>query len=107
VLLPIAPCVHYVFCLSVLFSGRPCICTHSQHLRLRRAQRQALAGGPFNWEAAGKLPKMEASMRETLRLLPPSSLSFRELLRDVELEGYLLPKGWIVIAGGCSNRQMN
>ena len=49
--------------------------------------------------ALGRLPLTEASMRETLRLLPPSTLSFRELTQDVELDGYVLPKGWIVIAG--------
>ena len=60
-------------------------------------QERVLRGRDIAFGDLGKLPLLEASMRETLRILPPSTLSFRELTADVELEGYLLPKGTIVI----------
>ena len=41
---------------------------------------------------------MEASIKETLRISPPSSTANRRLTKSVVLDGYLFKKGWTVIA---------
>lgn len=31
---------------------------------------------------------------EILRLIPPAFGGFRQVLKDIEFDGYLIPKGW-------------
>ena len=44
------------------------------------------------------MPYLEATIKETLRLLPPSSTANRRLTRSVVLDGMLYQKGWTLIA---------
>ena len=44
------------------------------------------------------LKYLEASIKETLRISPPSSTANRRLTKSVVLDGYLFKKGWTVIA---------
>ncbi|MGA1475064.1 MAG: cytochrome P450, partial [Prochlorothrix sp.] len=44
------------------------------------------------------LPYLEASFKETLRILPPSSTANRRLTRSVLLDGVLYRRGWVLIA---------
>ena len=36
---------------------------------------------------------------ETLRMIPPIFGSFRRALEDIEVNGYVIPKGWQVFWG--------
>jgi cytochrome P450 len=45
-----------------------------------------------------RLPYLDATIRETLRVLPPTSTAARRLTRSLLLDGVLYEKGWKVIA---------
>jgi len=70
--------------------------------RLRAEATQVLGGNP-----TATLPKMEqlkqltfldATIKETLRILPPSSTATRTLTKSVVLDGMLFEQGWNIIA---------
>jgi cytochrome P450 len=62
-------------------------------VRLRAEIDGQLAERPARMEDLQKLPYLNAVVRETLRLYPPAYAIGREVLRDFELGGYLIPKG--------------
>ncbi|MGA1262976.1 MAG: cytochrome P450 [Prochlorothrix sp.] len=45
-----------------------------------------------------RLPYLEATLKETLRILPPTSTANRRLTRSVCLDGVLYRQGWVLIA---------
>lgn len=55
----------------------------------------------LTWE---DLVKMKYTWRvaiEALRIYPPLMFNFRQVLRDFEMGGYVVPKGWQVFLAGC------
>jgi cytochrome P450 len=62
-------------------------------VRLRAEIDGQLAERPARMDDLPKLPYLNAVVRETLRLYPPAYVIGREVLRDFELGGYVIPKG--------------
>jgi cytochrome P450 len=53
---------------------------------------------PITMTQLKSMKYLEASIKETLRISPPSSTANRRLTKSVVLDGYLFKKGWSVIA---------
>lgn len=56
-----------------------------------------VAGEALTWDDLGKMRYTWAAAMETLRMVPPLFGLFRRALDDVELDGYLIPRGWQVM----------
>ncbi|KAF7815807.1 taxadiene 5-alpha hydroxylase-like [Senna tora] len=52
------------------------------------------AGEPLTWEDLVKMKYTWRVALETLRIVPPIFGGFRKTVKDIEYEGYLIPKGW-------------
>jgi cytochrome P450 len=52
-----------------------------------------LHGDALSLERLGQLPLLDGVIKETLRLMPPAGLGFRNTSQPTELGGYALPKG--------------
>ena len=70
--------------------------------RLRQEQGQILGENnhpsQFSPEHLKQMIFLEATIKETLRTLPPSSTANRRLTKSVVVDGILYQKGWILIA---------
>ncbi|KAI4306084.1 hypothetical protein L6164_029393 [Bauhinia variegata] len=53
-----------------------------------------LPGQTLTWEDLAKMKNTWRVAMETLRMVPPIFGGFRKALKDIEYEGYLIPKGW-------------
>ncbi|ACK71092.1 cytochrome P450 [Gloeothece citriformis PCC 7424] len=53
-------------------------------------------GTSVTLEELKQMEYLEQVLKEVLRFVPPVGGGFREAVVDCELEGYLIPKGWIV-----------
>ncbi|KAF1869599.1 hypothetical protein Lal_00017174 [Lupinus albus] len=51
----------------------------------------------LSWDDTRHMPFTTRVMEETLRSASIVSFTFREAVRDVEVEGYIIPKGWKVL----------
>ncbi|XP_077238984.1 abscisic acid 8'-hydroxylase 2-like isoform X3 [Tasmannia lanceolata] len=51
----------------------------------------------LTWEDTRRMPLTSRVIQETLRRASIISFTFREAVEDVELEGYLIPRGWKVL----------
>jgi len=56
-----------------------------------------LAGAPATVEDVPRLPYTQRVLLETMRLYPPSFGIFREVLRDIDLDGFAIPAGDLVV----------
>ncbi|OUZ99282.1 Cytochrome P450 [Macleaya cordata] len=53
--------------------------------------------GGLTWDDTKKMRLTSRVIQETLRAASVLSFTFREAVEDVELQGYLIPKGWKVL----------
>ncbi|XP_038685629.1 cytochrome P450 716B1-like [Tripterygium wilfordii] len=51
-------------------------------------------GEPLKWEDLAKMKYTWRVATETLRMFPPVFGGFRSALKEIEYEGYTIPKGW-------------
>nr|CAD1830968.1 unnamed protein product [Ananas comosus var. bracteatus] len=51
----------------------------------------------LSWADTKRMPITSRVIQETMRVASILSFTFREAVQDVELEGYLIPKGWKVM----------
>ncbi|KAK1556452.1 hypothetical protein Q3G72_005206 [Acer saccharum] len=59
--------------------------------------RNKASGEHLTWDDIGKMKYTWRVALETLRMDPPLLGSFRRALRDIEYQGYTIPKGWQVM----------
>ncbi|KAG6415669.1 hypothetical protein SASPL_123083 [Salvia splendens] len=59
------------------------------------------ASDPLTWEDIGKMKYTWRIGMEVLRMSPPILFLFRTVLRDTEIGGYVIPKGWQVLWTTC------
>jgi cytochrome P450 len=69
---------------------------HPDIYRKLMAEVDALGGRSITYADLPRLPYTRCVFKEALRLYPPAVLIDRQTLSDVELGGYLLPRGTIV-----------
>lgn len=73
---------------------------YPQHFARARAEVDAVLGAarlPQEIEQTAALPFIEAFYNETMRLKPVAPLNAMEPLEDIELDGYRIPKGTIIM----------
>ncbi|KAL9663577.1 hypothetical protein QQ045_018966 [Rhodiola kirilowii] len=61
-------------------------------------KRKAQSGETYAWTDYMSLPFTQNVINETLRMANIINAVWRKALKDVEIEGYLIPKGWCVVA---------
>ncbi|XP_020085449.1 cytochrome P450 716B1-like [Ananas comosus] len=80
------------------------------HAKVAREQegiaKSKTPGETLTWDDLNKMKYTWRVALETLRMIPPVFGSFRKALKDVEFNGYLIPKGWHVFWAS-SMTQMN
>ena len=74
--------------MACLFRG-----TEHEEIAKNKADGEALT-----WEDLSKMKLTWRVAQETLRTVPPIFGNFRRALEDIEFDGYIIPKGWQVIA---------
>nr|ALM25790.1 cytochrome P450 728D17-like protein [Salvia pomifera] len=65
------------------------------------ARGKKTANDPLTWEDLGKMKYTWRIATEALRMYPPVMFSFRQVLGEIEIGGYVIPKGWQVFWAGC------
>ncbi len=75
---------------------------HPQVAQRLREEQKAIAPGQnlsaFSSQQLKPMVFLEATIKETLRCLPPSSTASRRLTQSVVVDGILYKKGWVLIA---------
>ena len=56
----------------------------------------------IDFDDLGKLEYCSWVLKETLRLYPPSTMTFRELAKNHTVDGYNIPRGTVMVVS-CSN----
>ena len=66
--------------------------------KLRREVEKAFSDeGELTWEKLEKLQFLENVIKESLRLHPPADVTSRVALSDVEIGGYFVPRGTMIL----------
>jgi len=74
---------------------------HPEHVEeIRREIKRYAPNGVENMSPRdlGSMKYLNACIRESLRLVPPSGGGMRMATEDIEIAGYAIPKGWVVSA---------
>ncbi|KAJ4848268.1 hypothetical protein Tsubulata_040018 [Turnera subulata] len=76
-----------------LLANEPSI--YAAVLKEQEAIAKSKPKGEFlSWEDISKMKYTWRVAQETLRMVPPVFGGFRKTVKDIEYEGYLIPKGW-------------
>lgn len=70
--------------------------------RARAEVDQVLGERPATMQDVRRLPYVEAVLKESMRVLPPVYLFGREALEDVEIAGWVIPRGTQVLTPVCA-----
>ena len=62
-----------------------------------RAEQSTFAEAPLTLETLKQMTYLDQVLQEVLRLVPPVGGGFRTVLETCELNGYQIPKGWMVL----------
>jgi cytochrome P450 len=77
----------------------------AQHPAVARGLFDELAGAALTMETIAQLPRLDAVVKETMRILPPVPLQLRVAEEATELAGHPVPKGArLVLSGFVTNR---
>ncbi|KAG6423523.1 hypothetical protein SASPL_113922 [Salvia splendens] len=83
------------------------IAEHPNVYQLLLKEQEEIAGGkkeasdPLTWEDIGKMKYTWRTGTEALRMYPPILFVFKTALQDIEVGGYVIPKGWQVLWTTC------
>lgn len=56
--------------------------------------KEKACGEALTWNDISYMKYTWMVVMEILRLIPPAFGGFRQVLKDIEFDGYLIPKGW-------------
>jgi cytochrome P450 len=74
------------------------LCQHpEQYQQVQREVDSVLQGRTPTYADLARLPYCLQVFKEAMRLYPPAYAFSRRALRDVEIDGYRVPKGWVVL----------
>jgi len=74
------------------------LCQHPEsYQKVQQEVDSVLQGRTPTYADLARLPYCLQVFKEAMRLYPPAYLTSRRALRDVEIDGYLVPKGWVVL----------
>jgi cytochrome P450 len=74
------------------------LCQHLEsYQKLQQEVDSVLQGRTPTYADLARLPYCLQVFKEALRLYPPAYVFSRRALRDVEIDGYCVPKGWVVL----------
>lgn len=75
----------------------PCrFCLVSMIIEQQEIAKRKASGEALTWSDLNKMKHTWCAAMEILRMIPPIFGNFRRALKDIEYEGYLIPKGWLV-----------
>jgi cytochrome P450 len=74
------------------------ICLVSRDTEHEEIAKNKADGEALTWEDLAKMKLTWRVAQETLRTVPPIFGNFRVALKDIEFDGYFIPKGWQVIS---------
>jgi cytochrome P450 len=74
------------------------LCQHPEmYQQVQQEVDRVLQGRTPTYADLAHLPYCLQVFKETLRLYPPGYLTARQALHDIEIDGYRVPKGWLVL----------
>jgi len=81
---------------------------HPQYLPALVQEQQAVFGNgrEMSLETLGQLVFLERAIREAERMRPPLVMLMREIMRDFEYEGYLMPAGGLVMVSAAVSHRI-
>ncbi|EEF39399.1 cytochrome P450 716B1 [Ricinus communis] len=83
-----------------LLANEPTI--HAAVLQEQEEIAKSKSSGEFlTWEDLGRMKYTWRVALETMRLFPPIFGGFRKTVKDIEYDGYLIPKGWQIFWVSC------
>jgi cytochrome P450 len=88
---------HETTALAMLFATYSLCVNPEVAARLRTEVDDVLQGRPASAADLERMPFLDAVVRETLRLYPPAYAFGREIVSPIELHGYTIDKGSVVI----------
>lgn len=72
-------------------------CVQAEQHEILRSKDQSKEGPRLSWEDMTKMIYVKKLFQELQRILSIAPVVARQATRDVEYEGHLIPKGWLVI----------
>ncbi|XP_059623552.1 3-epi-6-deoxocathasterone 23-monooxygenase CYP90C1 [Cornus florida] len=91
--------VPMVMTVAVKFlSDNPVVLTRVVEENMELKKLKALSGDEYAWTDYVSLQFTQNVISETLRMANIINAVWRKALKDVEIKGYLIPKGWCVLA---------
>jgi len=74
------------------------LCQHPEvYQKVQQEVDRVLQGRTPTYADLAQLPYCLQVFKEALRLYPPAYVTSRRALQDVEIDGYRVPKGWVVL----------
>jgi len=74
------------------------LCQHPEmYQKVQEEVNSVLQGRTPTYDDLAHLPYCLQVFKEAMRLYPPAYFMSRQALRDVEIDGYRVPKGWVVL----------
>jgi cytochrome P450 len=74
------------------------LCQHpEQYQQVQQEVDRVLQGRMPTYADLARLPYCLQVFKEAMRLYPPAYIMSRQALREVEIDGYRVPKGWVVL----------
>ena len=74
------------------------LCQHPEsYQKVQQEVDSVLQGRTPTYDDLAHLPYCLQVFKEAMRLYPPAYMFSRRALRDVEIDGYRVPKGWVVL----------
>ncbi|KAL8459241.1 hypothetical protein ACS0TY_036643 [Phlomoides rotata] len=71
------------------------------HIEQEEIAQEKASGEHLTWEDLAKMKYTWRVATEVLRMYPPMFFNTRQVLKDIEIGGYIIPKGWQVLWAGC------